>query len=131
MLREDPGSLAPDRVIVFEIAGRVDDFRRAVAKVDGLEFLAELETEFAPDADFAIIDNRKGRKGEDRTDKSIVGRVYLAVPDVKAFDELLRLWDQWRETGKLDLGFAPFGYVFKQLHSLRPWGPLIRIPDET
>jgi Subtilase family len=130
-LRNDPGSLAPDRVIVFEIAGSIDNFRTAVAKVKGLEFLAELETELQPDANFALIDKRKGRQGQDRTDKLITGRFYLAMPDVTAFNQLLRLWDQWEKTGKLDRGFAPFGDVFKHLHNLRPWGPIDRIPDET
>ena len=130
-LRDDPGSPAPDRVIVFETGGRIDNFRQAVAKVEGLEFLAELETELPPDANFAVIDKRKGREGQDRTDKLITGRFYLAMPDITAFRQLLSLWDQWERTGKLDRGFAPFGDVFEHLHNLRPWGPIDRIPDET
>jgi hypothetical protein len=40
-LRDDPTSLAPDRVIVFEIAGTVQNLLKAVARIDGLEFMAE------------------------------------------------------------------------------------------
>jgi hypothetical protein len=40
-LRSDPSSLAPDRVIVFEIAGTITNFLNAAAKVPGLEFMAE------------------------------------------------------------------------------------------
>jgi hypothetical protein len=130
-LRDDPESLAPDRVIVFEIAGRLDAFRDAVAKVPGLELLAEIETEFPADADFAVCDTRKGREGEDRPDKLVSGRFYLAMPNLNAFSQLLGLWEQWERTHRLDRGFAPFGDVFGHLHKLRPWGPMDRISDET
>src|SRR3990172_4792113 len=40
-LRDDPTALAPDRVIVFEIAGTVADFAQAVARVPGLELMLE------------------------------------------------------------------------------------------
>src|ERR1700733_5300743 len=57
-LRADPESLAPDRVIVFEVAGTLGDFQAAVAKIPGLEFLGETDTDFAADADFAVIAGR-------------------------------------------------------------------------
>jgi hypothetical protein len=130
-LRNDPESLAPDRVIVFEIAGRIDSFRDAVARVPGLELLAEIETEFPADADFAMRDTRKGREGQDRPDKLVSGRFYLAMPNLNAFSQLLGLWEQWERTHRLDRGFAPFRDVFRHLHKLRPWGPIDRISDET
>jgi len=130
-LRDDPSSLAPDRVIVFEIAGTITDFFKAVARVDGLEFMAEYEADFAPDENFAIRDTRKGKTGEYRTDKAISGRFYLAMPDVQAFNQLLSLWDRWVNDLPLETGFAPFAHLFAQLHALRPWGPLDRIPEET
>jgi len=130
-LRSDPSSLAPDRVIVFEIAGTITNFLKAVARIEGLEFMAEYESDFAADEHFAVKDDRKGRVGNDRTDKSVPGRFYLAMPDVRALEELLRLWERWRNGDPLARGFAPFTHLFKQLHALRPWGPQDRIPDET
>ena len=130
-LRSDPSSLAPDRVIVFEIAGTITNFLRAVARIDGLEFMAEYESDFAADEHFAVKDDRKGREGQDRIDKSVPGRFYLAMPDVRALEELLRLWERWKNDEQLDHGFAPFAHLFKQLHALRPWGPQDRIPKET
>ncbi len=53
-LREDPTALAPERVIVFEIAGTVANFLKALRNVRGLEFMAELDTDFASDEDFAV-----------------------------------------------------------------------------
>ena len=89
-LRADPTALAPDRVIVFEIAGTVADFARAAARVPGLELMVEYETESAPDEFFAKKDTRKGREGQRREDKLVDGRFYLAMPDVAALDEFIR-----------------------------------------
>jgi hypothetical protein len=130
-LRDDPNSLAPERVIVFEIAGTVANFLKTVARIQGLEFMAEYEDEFSADEDFALQDGRKGREGQDRTDKAIPGRLYLAMPDIRALNELVSLWERWSRGEQLGDGFAPFEHLFEQLRDLRPWGPQDRIPDET
>ncbi len=39
-LREDPTALAPDRVLVFEIAGTIQNFVKALNNIPGLEFMA-------------------------------------------------------------------------------------------
>lgn len=129
-LRHDPSSLAPDRAIVFEIGGTVTDFVKAASRIAGLEVIAESETEFPADEHFATIDKRKGKEGQDRTDVPVDGRFYLAMPDVEALRQMLRLWDLWREGKPLD-GFAPFSHLFAQLHGMRTWGPQDRITDET
>jgi hypothetical protein len=64
-LRDDPSSLAPDRVIVFEIAGSVSDFVRAVARVPGLEFIAEYDTEEPPDE--LLRSRTRAKEGKDRS----------------------------------------------------------------
>lgn len=130
-LRDDPTALAPDRVIVFEVAGTIDDLARAAAKVPGLELLVEYDTEHPADEDFAARDTRKGHKGQRRDDKLVEGRLYLAMPDVAALRDFLRLWDTWEAEKDLDKGFAPFKHLFEQLRTVRPWGPQDRIPPET
>ncbi|MGH8689317.1 MAG: S8 family serine peptidase [Burkholderiales bacterium] len=116
---------------MFEIAGTVADFARAAAMVPGLELMVESETETEPDEFFAEEDTRKGRKGQRREDKLVEGRFYLAMPDISAFEQLLRLYDRWAAGQQLPPGFAPFKNLFTQLRVLRPWGPQDRIPDET
>ena len=130
-LHNDPTALAPERVIVFETAGSVRDFLKAVGKIKGLEFMAELETEFAPDEDFAVTYKKGDKKGQDVPGENVTGRFYLAMPDVRALGELLRLWDRWRNDQRLDRGLAPIGNLFAQLHDLRPWGMQDRVPPET
>lgn len=130
-LRDDPTSLAPDRVIVFEIAGTIQDFLTALSRIDGLEFMAEYENDFEADENFSLIDKRKGKEGADRTDKLVPGRLYLAMPDVRALDELVSLWERWVRGEPLAVGLAPFKHLFAQLRNLRPWGPQDRISAET
>ena len=130
-LRDDPSSLAPERVIVFEIAGSVVDFTKAVARTPGLEFMLEYDTEEDPDELFAVEDKRKGRVGQVRDDKAVPGRFYLAMPNLQAFNQLLGFWRSWTRGERLRSGYTPFEHVFSQLRVLRPWGPEDRILVET
>ena len=130
-LREDPAGIAPERAIVLEVAGSVDKFQDAVQHVSGLEYLGDEEFEFDADADFAVRDTRKDRKGKDRDDKPVGGRLYLAMPDTRALQELLRLWDRYQTGEQADTGFGPWFEVFRHLYHVRAWGPLDRISDET
>ena len=130
-LREDPTALAPERVIVFEIAGTVANFLKALGKVNGLEFMAELDTDFAANEDFAVQFGDGEKKGQDKPDVKVPGRLYLAMPDLQALRELVSLWDLWRNDQPLGTGLAPIANLFSQLHDLRPWGPQDRIPADT
>ncbi len=125
-LQEDPTALAPERVIVFEIGGTVANLLKALGKLKGLEFMAELEAEFVPSEDFAVT-----KDGQDVAGKDVPGRFYLAMPDLEALRQLVALWSRWRSGEALDRGFAPIANLFSQLHDLRPWGPQDRIPQET
>lgn len=130
-LRDDPAGIAPERALVLDVAGRIDDFYRATQRIDGLEYLADEETEFDADQDFAEPDARKGREGKDRADKPVVGRLYLAMPDTRALQELLRLWDRYQSGEQAAQGFSPWFDLFNRLRQLRAWGPLDRVPDST
>jgi hypothetical protein len=92
--------------------------------------MGEFDDDFPPDEEFAVIDTRAAKPGQDRSDKRVPERFYLAMPDTHALDQLVRLWEIWRKKGKLE-GYAPFVNLFKQLRDLRPWGPQDRIPPET
>lgn len=130
-LREDPLGIAPERALVFEVAGSIGDFSAAVARIDGLDFLADEELILEPDDDFGVIEKRKGRAPGIRDDKPIVGRLYMAMPDVQALRHLLSLWRRYEAGQDAPHGFAPWFEVFEHLHALRAWGPEDRVPDET
>ena len=130
-LLDDPSSIAPERALVLEVAGSLVDFQALAARVEGLEFLGDEESEFDPDEDFFELDGRKGREGERRTDRPLGGRLYLAMPDVEALRQLLSLWGRWQRGEGLPTGFAPWRDVFASLREIRPWGPADRLSDET
>ena len=130
-LRADPSSIAPERALVFEVAGSIKDFYQLVTRIRGFEFLADEETTFDPDEDLFEVDTRRGREGQPREDRPVGGRLYLAMPDIGALRELLRLWNIWRSEGALPHGHTAWRDIFTSLHNVRPWGPVDRITDET
>lgn len=130
-LRQDPLGIAPERALVFEVAGSIDDFSAAVARIGGLDFLADEELILDPNKDFGVIETRKGREPGIRNDKPIAGRLYMAMPDTQALRHLLSLWRRYEAGQGAPYGFAPWFEVFNHLYTLRAWGPADRIPDET
>ena len=130
-LRDDPAGIAPERALVLDVAGGIGDFYQATQRIDGLEYLGGEETEFDADQDFAEPDTRKGREGKDRTDKPVVDRLYLAMPDTRALQELLRLWDRHQSGEQAEHGFGSWFDLFDRLRQLRAWGPPDRAPDST
>ena len=120
-LRDDPASIAPERAIVFEVAGSLKDFY-AQARDLGLEYLGDFEDEFAPTEDFY---------DRDHAGEPIGGRIYLAMPDVQALRELLSLWRRFTEGRNMPKGKGPWRELFANLIDVRPWGHQDRVPPET
>ena len=130
-LQEDPTGIAPERALVFEVAGPAGKFISAVAKIPGLDFLGMEECEIKPDEDFYHLDNRKTTNGKIRKDKMISGRLYMTMPDVRALEELISLWRRYEKGDGAPRGFAPLFEAFEHLKDIRPWGPIDRIPEHT
>lgn len=106
-LRSDPSALAPERLLVFEVRGSIQTFVNAIGKVQGLEFIDQEELE------------------GDEQDKNPA--VYLLVPDSRALNEIVSLWQRWNQGEILKTGFTPWRDVFATLRDIRPWGPQDRV----
>ena len=130
-LLADPSAIAPERALVFEVAGNVDALGRAVSNLPGLEYLGDEALEFEPDEDFAEADARQGREGQPRLDRPVRGRLYLTMPDTRALQGLLGLWNRHQSGQMPGYGNQPWFDLFDQLHRLRAWGPEDRLPDDT
>jgi hypothetical protein len=128
-LRADPDGIAPERALVFEVAGSLGDFYSQVGRIQGLEFLLEDDAEIEPDDDFHVVQTKKGE--EVRSEKPVGGRLYMAMPDMRALREILRLWDLFRQGQEMPRGFAPWSTLFEMLSDLRAWGPQDRVLPET
>jgi len=128
-LRIDPNGIAPERALVFEVAGSLPDFYRQVQRIAGLEFLLEEEFSFEADDDFYLV--RKQKEEEIRLADAVVGRLYMAMPDLRALGEILSLWDRYCHGEKFERGLTVWSKLFKLLRDIRPWGPQDRVLPET
>ena len=120
-LRRDPAAIAPERAIVFEVEGYLDDFYTQ-AKDIGLDYLADYEENYDPTDDFY---------NQEKREKPIGGRVYLAMPDVAAIRELLSLWNIYAAGDRMPNGRGQWTKLFSQLIEVRAWGPQDRVLPET
>lgn len=124
---ETPDEVDPALVVVFDLAGSIKDFRNAIDKIDGLEFLSELLGDRSdPDDDFYMAEREAGR-----TDKPIAHSLYLVMSNAKAIEELLRLFTLWQENPSASFvhGLGKFKSAFQQLTAIRRWGPEDRIRE--
>lgn len=105
----------PDQVLVIETIGSVENFANAVKKIEGLEWMGEVELdEIEPDRDFY---------DESHLEKPLSGRLYLVMSNQRALDELLSLWRSYQRDPNLQWqrGFTRFRDVFNTLKTLRRW----------
>ena len=118
-LQTESRDLVPEEVIVLETVGAVDDFMRAVERVPGMEWLAEVEVEGIPPDDdfFATADD-----GETRLDKDLRGRVFLVFSDQDALKYMMSLWKTWQSGDKLPYRLGKWKWLFRQVRELRHWG---------
>jgi hypothetical protein len=122
-LRTNMTGVAPEEVLVLEIAGRVDNFLRAVQGI-GLEWLAEIDSDsIEPDEDFYV------EKSGDRTEKPVPRRVFLVFSDDAARQALLAFWDRIRAGEPPARGLAPLRDVLDNLVTIRPWSVRDRLWD--
>jgi hypothetical protein len=120
-LRDDPEAIAPERAIVFEVAGSVLDFYKQASSV-GLEYLADDELELQPTEDFHLTKHPQAAFG---------GRAYLAMPDLNALQQMLRVWRIYKDGGRMPRGFGVWTKMFGLLKDVRAWGPQDRVLPET
>ena len=122
-LRDSPLGLVPEQVLVIETVGSVQDFVRAVEKIEGLEWLAEYELDDLPPA--------HGFEDRSRPDKPLRGQMFLVMTDQQALNQFRRLFDRWHEDPRTTFprGLAPWRHAFDWLHTIRPWDARDRIRE--
>ena len=91
-LRADPGSIAPERAVVFEVVDLPDIKKvyRALS-VLGFELMDEDETK-ALDADFPL---QPTAAGQDRSHKPALHRLYFAMPGEAQLRSLIDTWERY------------------------------------
>lgn len=129
LLKGDPDGIAPERALVFEVAGSLQDFYSQAQRLPGLAFLFDEEVALEPDSDFY----KTKKQGTEliRSEEPLGGHLYMAMPDINALRHILRLWRMFLRGQKLPPGFAPWSMLFTFLRDVRAWGPKDRVPTET
>lgn len=117
-IRQGAEGVNPEDVLVLETAGRIDDFYKAVQKVEGFEWLIEEDFDGKADEDFYIPD-----KEENPTNKALASRLYLVSTNTASLKTLLTLYNNYVDNTNMafESGYAGFKYVFNQLRDIRFW----------
>ena len=105
----------PEQALVFETIGSVENFVNAVKKIDGFEWLGEVDIdEITPDDDFY---------DQESEGKLLGGRLYIVMTNARALNELLSMWNRWQVDNniKFDHGLNKFKDIFKRLKDIRRW----------
>jgi hypothetical protein len=122
VLQDNPSGTMPEHVLVLETVGSIKDFMNAVRRIEGLEWMAEQETEFEPDEDFFL---------EEETEEALGGRLYLILSNQQALHSLLSLWNQYMVDPQIRFqhGQNKWKSLFNQLRDIRPWDWADRLRD--
>ena len=127
-LQQTPTGIDPEQVLVLETVGNVEDFAKAVKKVEGLEWMVEFALDgILPDEDF---------QDKKDPDKELSGRLYLIMSNQTALTQMLSLWQRYTQnpdtmnfkSGEYH-GLAKFKDVFLHLKDIRRWGVEDRLAE--
>ena len=124
-LQLDSTAVDPEQVLVFELAGTVPDFLRAVKHTPGMEWLVESdEIDSYADEDFG--------KSTAHPDSPFPARLYLIMANRQSIEELQRLWLLYARLAegqevKWRRGQTLWRDIFSQLKDVRFWGPEDRL----
>lgn len=122
-LQQTTAGVDPEQVLVIETIGNIENFANAVKRIEGLEWMGEIETdEIAPDTDFYDESNRN---------KDLTGRLYLIMTNQQALSQMLSLWDHYQRDQNMTFahGLTKFRDVFLYLKDIRRWGVQDRIEE--
>jgi Subtilase family len=118
----EPEAAAPEYVLVLEVAGEMDEFAGAVAKVPGLEYLAEeLGEKLEDTSEFATVDPKTGKRTQVRRE------LFAVASDEQAASQLEKLWAKWQASEQLPHGWRTWRTVFERLISVRRWNDQDRL----
>ncbi|WP_150116043.1 S8 family peptidase [Desulfovibrio fairfieldensis] len=115
-LQQNAAGIEPEQVLVIETIGSVQDFANAVKKIQGFEWMGEVEgAKTPPDDDF--YDER-------HHDHELGVQLYMIMSNQRALEEMLALWKRYKSNPghKLKRGLTKFRDVFLCLKDIRRWG---------
>lgn len=122
-LQDNPQGVQPEKTLVLETVGTIDNFINAVENIDGLEWLGEdVIEDVAPSYGFEDASN---------PEKQMRGQLFLMMSDQQALRQMRSLFKQWHESPDKPLrrGLAGLKRAFAHLYDIRTWGQEDRIRE--
>lgn len=115
-LHDIPDAQNPEKVLVIEVVGSVSNFINAAVRVEGLEWMGEIDVD-GIQGDEYFYDRRQGHD-------LISGKLYLVSTNSRALEEVISLWRLYKHDPNVVFrrGFTPFKHLFAHLKDIHPWG---------
>ena len=115
-LHDIPDAQNPEKVLVIEVVGSVSNFINAAVRVEGLEWMGEIDVD-GIQGDEYFYDRRQGHD-------LISGKLYLVSTNSRALEEVISLWRLYKDDPNVVFrrGFTPFKHLFAHLKDIHPWG---------
>ena len=111
--QNDPSGIFPEKAIVFEIKGTINNFMQVAKNIPEFEFLLEQDT---------YDENKK------------LNKLYAYMPTVASINFLLKTWKAWSKSlskyGELEKGYKSWHNLFCLIEKIRAWGPKDRVVEE-
>ncbi|MFD6664642.1 S8 family peptidase [Micromonospora chalcea] len=120
-ISSDLNGVDPELVLVLEIIGDVPNFSRAVSRIEGFEYLAEID-ETGLDGGEAFGDSSEEGQTFD-------GTLFLLASNQQALSAVLSLWEQYRanEAAPFPRNLGRWKDVFRLLADVRRWSAVDRL----
>lgn len=122
-VQQTTAGIDPEMALVIETVGSIESFANAVKRIEGLEWLAEIEEDkITPDEDFYYAEN---------PDKDLPGRLYLVMTNQQALNQMLSLWIRYKADPAIKFGYGleKFKKLFRYLKEIRFWDVRDRLEE--
>jgi len=121
-LRSDSPGIDPEMVLVLETACSIRDFYTAVKNTEGFSWLLETVLE-------DILEDEEFYLGDEPSGKKLDGRLYLLLTNRTALENLLTLWERYKNNQGPGYGKTKWRELFTYLKEIRPWDARDRIAE--
>ena len=117
-LCESVEGMSPEKILVLEVAGSIQNFADALQNVEGFEYLSRRLTDDIVEAEHVYSSNNK---------KPLEREIYLTMSNQEGLHRLLAEWNKVSDTGISTLGLTPLRNALRQLHNIRFWNTEDRV----
>jgi hypothetical protein len=119
-LTDNTTGAGPEHVLVFETNGPVKELLDLVAAIPELEWLLDYDEKVDQDDDFRM----KGAPA-----RLLTATIYMVVFNQGTLQTLLSAWQAYSTKRRAPRQFGVWGKVFRQLRTIRRWGPVDRLRE--